>query len=196
MYSSKIKEALMMFCTALLLLRDKYSTLSSSGNKANAWVTISRDFTLISWSLVIITSAYIIGGVIGGIKVFAYFLAAFLALAAASGFLGGRPTGLKAFSLSRVSGGYTFSDNMGSIPATWSRCLTVTGVISRASDSSVMVYPSVFITTLSNKIKKIFTLRDNNTKQILPKKHEKTIKISQNVRITFDLFLTLCDNYI
>jgi hypothetical protein len=51
MYSSKIKEALMMFCMALLLLRDKYSALSSGDNKANVWAAISKDLALISWSV-------------------------------------------------------------------------------------------------------------------------------------------------
>jgi hypothetical protein len=143
------------------------------------------------------TSAYIIGGAGGGVKVLAYFLVFLAGDSGASGFaFGGRPTGLKVFNLSRVSGGYTFSDNIGSIPATWSLCRTVTGVILRAFDSSVMVYPSAFISTLSDTINKTITLRENNTKQTLTKIKKKREILSHNVIIMLDLIITLCDNKI
>jgi hypothetical protein len=58
-----------------------------------------------------------------------------------------------------------------------------------------MVYPSVFISTLSDRITKIITSCDNNTKQILPKIQEKIKKISQNVTFSLYIILTMCDNY-
>jgi hypothetical protein len=65
----------------------------------------------------------------------------------------------------------------------------------RASDSSLMVYPSTFISTLSDKIQKysLFVRIMLNKCYLETKKNLE--KISQFVRIMLDLILTMCDNY-
>jgi hypothetical protein len=58
------------------------------------------------------------------------------------------------------------------------------------------VYPSTFISALSDKIMKTFTLCEINTKQMLPENQEKIKIFSQNVIISLDSIITSCDNYV
>jgi hypothetical protein len=122
---------------------------------------------------VISTSAYIIGGVIGGIKVFAYFLVAFLALAAASGVFAGRPF-FTSVIFSSVSGGYTASFVSGFIPALCIRRSHVRGGILSLFAISVIVMPSMLLLSANLPHSKVFEQSD--TMYSLSKSTKKSLK--------------------